>query len=219
MQRVNDTLTGAAERRVLAWLCRRVPGAVTSDMLTALGVVGAGIACAGYALSDRGNGFLWMAIGGIALNWLGDSLDGSLARHRQAERPKYGFFLDHMTDTLAIGLIALGMGLSPYVLLASGLAVLLGYYAMVILSMATCLVTGVFRISFNRLGPTEIRLVIIACTVYGIYVPTPTYKWSGLVMSVYDLIILSVTALLVLTCIWQSAKTLRELAKVDPVRR
>ena len=219
MQRVNETLTGPAERRVLAWLCRNLPRWATSDMLTSLGVLGAAVACLGYAMSGEGYGYLWLAIAGIVVNWFGDSLDGSLARHRAAERPKYGFFLDHMTDTLAIGLIALGIGLSPHALLASGLAVLLGYYAMVILSMVTCVVTGVFQISFGRVGPTEIRLVIIACTLFGIFLPIPVFRWQGLELTVYDLIIVAVTALLVLTCLLQSAKTLGELAEIDPPKR
>ena len=216
MQRVNETLTAGVERRLLGWLCARLPRWFTSDMLTALGMIGAAIACAGFVLSDRGNAYLWLAVAGVALNWFGDSLDGSLARHRRAERPKYGFFLDHMTDTLAMGLIAVGIGLSPHALFASGLAVLLAYYAMVILTMAQAIVTGVFQISFNRIGPTEIRLFIMGCTVTGIFVPTPTYRWGGLEVTVYDLIIAAVTTLLLVTCVAQTATTLRSLAKVDP---
>jgi archaetidylinositol phosphate synthase len=218
MLRVNDTLTGSAERRVLASLCRRMPAWITSDMLTLLGVVGAVLSFLGYALSASGPAFLWLAIAGVVINWLGDSLDGSLARHRQAERPKYGFFLDHMTDTLAIGLIALGIGLSPYAQFASGLAILISYYLMVILSLATCLVTGVFRISFNKLGPTEIRLFIVACTISGILLPTPTIAWGEFRLTLYDLIMAAVTAMLILTCGVEAIKTARTLAAVDPPR-
>lgn len=216
MQRVNKTLTADIERRILLWMCARLPRRITSDMLTTLGVAGAMIACAGFALSRLSVAFLSLALVGIALNWLGDSLDGSLARHRGTERPKYGFFLDHMTDTLAIGLIAVGIGLSPYAQFASGLAVLLGYYAMVILSMATCIATGVFRISFGRIGPTEIRLFIMACTIPGMFVPTPRFETFGAIFSIYDLIIFAVTAVLLLTCLMESAKTLRQLALADP---
>lgn len=219
MQRVNETLTAAVERRILLWMCARLPRRITSDMLTALGVAGATLASVGFALSHMSSAFLALALAGIALNWLGDSLDGSLARHRGAERPKYGFFLDHMTDTLAIGLIAIGIGLSPYVAFASGLAVLLGYYAMVILSMVTCLATGVFRISFGRIGPTEIRLFIMACTITAMVLPTARFEALGTALSIYDLIIFAITTLLLLTCAAQSAKTARELAVLDPPRR
>lgn len=219
MLRIHDAITAGAERRMLGWLCRHMPAWVTSDMLTMLGVAGAVASCLGYWLSGTDANFLWLAIAGIALNWLGDSLDGSLARYLKAERPKYGFFLDHMTDTLAIGLIAIGIGLSPYAHLESGLAILLSYYAMVILSMATCLVTGVFRISFSGFGPTEIRLFIIVCTATAIMLPTPVFGWGFLSVTIYDIIMVVVTIILVLTCLAQAIKTAKELARIDPPRR
>lgn len=219
MQRVNQTLTASFERKILSWICARLPQRISSDMLTSLGVAGAAIACAGFVLSHLATGFLSLALAGIALNWLGDSLDGSLARYRGSERPQYGFFLDHMTDTLAIGLIALGIGLSPHAAPVSGLAVLVGYYSMVILSMVTCVVTGVFQISFGRIGPTEIRLFIMGCTLAGMTIPTPRYHTFGVLFTIYDIIIFVFTAMLLVTCIVQSIKTLRELANIDPPRR
>jgi len=109
IERINQTLTSHAERRVLNWLCARMPRAVTSDMLTFLGVVGAVLTFAGFFLSDRSVSWLWLAIAGLVLNWLGDSLDGSLARYRGTERPRYGFFLDHMADTFVMALVAVGV--------------------------------------------------------------------------------------------------------------
>lgn len=217
MQRINQTVLSGAERRVLDWLCRRMPAGVTSDALTALGVVGAGLCCLGYALSGSSRAWLWLAVLGMALNWLGDSLDGSLARFRNRQRPKYGFFLDHMTDTLAMGLVVMGIGLSPYVSLATALAALAAYYAMTILTMATCLATGVFRISFGGLGPTEIRLIIAGCTVAAIALPIPFYTVAGLSLSVYDLIMAAVTVLLVVAGIVTTALTARDLAQIDPL--
>lgn len=219
MQRINDTITGRMERPLLAWLCARLPGWITSDMLTGLGVVGAAISFAGYTLSARAPAFLCLACAGIALNWFGDSLDGSLARYRKAERPKYGFYLDHMTDTFAMALIAIGVGLSPYASLTSGMAVLLGYYVMVILAMVTSHATGVFQISFNGLGPTEIRLFIIACTLCAIALPMPVFDVLGLAMTVYDVIMLTLTGLLVILCLREMARTLRALAIQEPGTR
>lgn len=216
MQRIHESLTGRAERIVLGWLCARLPGWVTPDRLTALGVFGAALSFIGYALASRGAGMLWLAIAGVAINWFGDSLDGSLARHRRIERPRYGFFLDHMTDTLAMGLIAIGIGLSPYACLISGMAVLLGYYAMVILAMVTTQATGIFRVSLHGVGPTEIRLFIIACTLAAIAVPTPAFMWAGWRLTVYDAIMLALTALLVGACAQQSCATARDLAAQDP---
>ena len=218
MERVNASLTGRFERPLLHWLCKKMPAWVTSDRLTALGVAGAAMAFAGYVLSHRSPAFLWLACLGIALNWLGDSLDGSLARYLARERPRYGFFLDHMTDTLAMALIALGIGCSPYGAMTSAMAVLLGYYVMVILTMVTSKTTGVFAISFAGVGPTEIRLFIIGCSIAAFVWPTPRFAWQGMNFTLYDAIMVGLTALLVATCAVQAIGTARMLARQDPPR-
>ena len=215
MNRIHQSLTARAERRILDWICPRLPAAVTSDMLTALGLLGALLCLIGYVRSASDPAWLWLAILGIALNWLGDSVDGSLARFRQAERPRYGFFLDHMADTLAMALIAIGIGLSPYALLVSGLAVLLAYYAMVILTMASCIVTGNFQVSFSGIGPTEIRLLIALCTLAGLWLPTPSWTVLGQWLTIYDLLIVVVTALLLITCFIQAWTLLGQLSATD----
>ena len=219
MKRIQDSITAKSERVVLVWLTERLPGWVTSDMLTTLGVLGAALSFVGYGMSDRGTLFLWLAIAGLVLNWFGDSLDGTLARQRKAERPKYGFFLDHMTDTFAMGFIAIGIGLSPYVQLTVGMAALLGYYMLVIQSMITSHATGDFRISFNGLGPTEIRLFIIICTIAGIFLPIPHFDIGGADLSIYDVLMIVAVFLMVVMCVTESLKTLRVLAVEDPPRR
>lgn len=219
MKRIQDSLTARSERVVLIWLTERLPGWVTSDMLTALGVAGAGLCFVGFWMSDRGTPFLWLAVVGLMLNWFGDSLDGTLARQRQAERPRYGFFLDHMTDTFAMGLVAIGVGLSPFVELSVGMAALLGYYVLVIQSLITSQATGVFRISFNGLGPTEIRLFIIVCTIACIFLPIPRFGAGGVELSIYDAIVMVAVVLMIVMCVMESIKTLRVLAVEDPPRR
>lgn len=219
MDRINDAITSRPERVLLTWLCERLPGWVTSDVLTALGVLGAALTFVGWWQSGRGDAFLWLACAGLILNWFGDSLDGSLARLRKAERPKYGFFIDHMSDTLAMALIALGIGLSPYASFGASMAVLLGYYLMVILSVVTSQTTGVFRISFNGIGPTEIRLLIIACTLSAILLPTPRFSWGEMELTIYDAIMLGLTVGLIGMCFSESIRTLHTLAIQDPPRR
>ena len=96
------------------------------------------------------------------MHWLGDSLDGTLARVRKCERPRYGYYLDHLVDAFATAAIGIGLGLSPYMLLAVGLAIVIAY---LILSINTYLETqafGVFTLGYGRLGPTEARLMLIA---------------------------------------------------------
>ena len=100
LQRVNDSVLGALERPALAWMAVRLPAAVVPDHLTAFGAVGAVLTAAGYVLSRRSLSWLWLACAGLFINWLGDSLDGTLARLRHIERPRYGFFIDHTSDSV-----------------------------------------------------------------------------------------------------------------------
>lgn len=219
MNRVHGAITAEAEKVLLIWMAERMPRWVTSDLLTGIGVLGAAISFFGYMLSGFGTGYLWFAVAGLVLNWFGDSLDGTLARQRKAERPKYGFFLDHMTDTFAMGLIAVGIGLSPYVSLTVGLLALIGYYVLVIQSTVTGLATGVFKISFNGAGPTEIRMFIVACTIAGIFFPTPRFEVLGAELTLYDGIMLVMIALMLTMALVESVRTARALAIEDPPRR
>ena len=212
--RISETALGSLEKRLLATLCKGMPQWITSDMLTAIGVVGAAVAAVAFASAKEGSPVLWLAILGLAMNWFGDSLDGSLARFRKAERPQYGFFLDHMTDALSMGLIALGVGFSSQVSMACALALLMAYYGMVILSITTCVVTGVFRISFNGMGPTEVRLAIIAGTVCAIYLPTEHFMLGTVTATTYDFVVLVAALCLVGCAIFHAFATARELARM-----
>src|SRR5919109_3800001 len=149
------------EARVLEWIARRLPAWLKPDHLTALGVLAAlGIAAA-YVLSNGDSVWLWAASGLLVVHWLGDSLDGTLARVRRIERPTYGYYLDHLVDAVATAVIGIGLGLSPYMLLATGLVIVIAY---LVLSINTYLETntlGVFSLGYGRLGPTEIRLALI----------------------------------------------------------
>jgi phosphatidylglycerophosphate synthase len=143
----------------------RLPAWVTPDHFTCLGIAGAALAGLCYALSGRSPLFLFGAIGGIALNWLGDTLDGNLARARRAERPSYGFFIDHSCDVLSQLAIFLGIGASPYAHLSSACLLLLAYWMATLMSLITLVATGRFHIVYWGVGPTEIRLALIAGTL------------------------------------------------------
>lgn len=185
-------------------------------MLTLLGLLGAAMALCGYWLAQEDLSWLWLATLGVAINWLGDSLDGTLARHLNIERPKYGFFVDHMTDAFAMALIGIGIGLSPFAQFSIALIALLAYYLMTILSLITCVATQVFRISFNGIGPTEVRLAIVAFTVAAIFFPIPQMPWAGSGLSLYDLIILGLAGLMLMRATVQAILTGRDLALADP---
>jgi phosphatidylglycerophosphate synthase len=193
-----------------------MPTWVRSDLLTGLGFLGAGLTFLGFWLASDRLGFLWLALAGLALNWFGDSLDGSLARFRNSERPQYGFFLDHTVDSFAMALVATGIGLSPLAHFWCALLALGGYYIIVIVSFTTCLATGVFKVSFANVGPTEIRLGIVACTVCAALLPIPVFRFHDMLFTIYDGIILVLTTGLVLTAALHAVATARQLAEIDP---
>lgn len=219
MERVNDILLGRLERPALAWLCRRMPAWVTPDALTLVGIAGGVITLAGFALTVAHRNYIWLGCAGLVVNWLGDSLDGNLARYRKIERPKYGYFVDHVTDGFVTGLVCLGIGLSAYVDMVYALGVLAAYLLMSILTYVTSQVTGVFRISYGRAGPTEVRAILILASAICWAVPNPTLRLGPLSIRAFELVTLSVAVLLTATALVSAWRTSRELAVLEPPPR
>jgi archaetidylinositol phosphate synthase len=157
-RRVHESLLAAVEKRCLIWMARRLPPPINSDHLTVL----AGVAMLGAGLCYwNGSGpALLAAVGLLVVNWFGDSLDGTLARVRHHERPRYGFYVDHVLDVLCILFIFGGLMLGGHMSLAIGAGFLIAYYLLMIeIALATHAV-GVFRISFWKFGPTELRILL-----------------------------------------------------------
>lgn len=196
-QRVNDILLGPLERPALAWLAAHMPARVTPDTLTVVGFSGAVVILLGYLLSNLDANFLWLANLGLVINWFGDSLDGTLARYRRIERPKYGFFIDHTVDALNEFLIVIGLGLSPFVRFDIALLALSGYLLMSVLVSIRTYVEGVFQISYGRLGPTEVRALLIGLNVLMVFADFSPFKLSFGVFTVYDGIVLAIALLLI----------------------
>jgi len=212
-------LLASHEARVLEWTARRLPARVMPDHMTALGVLAAfGIAGA-YLLSNGDKAWLWAASALLIVHWLGDSLDGTLARVRGIERPKYGYYLDHLVDALATAVIGLGLGLSPWMLLAVGLAIVIAY---LVLSINTYLETyafGVFTLGYGRLGPTEARLgLIVVNTLIALGVGLG-FEVAGLGLTVLDLVGLAIAGLMAAGLIGRAARNLRTLAAQEPAGR
>jgi archaetidylinositol phosphate synthase len=211
-------LLARPEGRVLEWIARRLPAWVMPDHLTGLGVLAAiGIAAA-YALSNQDPIWLWVASGLLAVHWLGDSLDGTLARVRRSERPRYGYYLDHLVDAIATALIGIGLGLSPYMLLATGLAIVIAY---LVLSINTYLETntlGVFSLGYGRLGPTEARLGLVAINTLLALGVLPAISALGLGVTVLDVAVLAIAALMLGALFVRAFRNLRELARLEPPR-
>ncbi len=155
-------LLAEPERRLLRAMAARLPRWVSSDGLTALGMVGAVGAGVAYALCTLSAAWLWAASALLVVNWFGDSLDGTLARVRRVERPRYGYYLDHMVDAFSTAAIGAGIGLSPYVNLGVALAGVIAYLILSINLYLESQAFGVFRLGYGRIGPTEARIVLIA---------------------------------------------------------
>jgi archaetidylinositol phosphate synthase len=158
-------LLAEPERRVLTALARRVPRALRSNHFTALGVFAAVGAAVAYALTGRSTAWLWVASAMLALNWLGDSLDGTLARVRNQQRPKYGYYIDHIVDAFNTAVIGIGIGLSPYVSLELALLLVVLYLTLSINVYLESSVFGVFKIAYGIFGPTEVRILLILCNL------------------------------------------------------
>src|SRR4051812_23206182 len=175
-------LLARPEARALEWIAKRIPDAVKPDHLTALGVLASiGIAAA-YVLSNGDKLWLWAASALLVVHWLGDSLDGTLARVRKSERPRYGYYLDHLVDAFATALIGIGLGLSPYMLLATGLVVVIAYLVLSINTYLEANALGVFSLGYGRLGPTEARLGLVAstrCSRSASCRPSPRWGWAS----------------------------------------
>ncbi len=166
-----------------------MPRTITSDSLTSIGVAGAVIVFVGYVGSRFNPNFFWIASVGFVVNWLGNSLDGSLARFRGEESPRYGYFLDHSADAVSILFVMVGLGLSSYVRLEVALAVLIAYFLMCIYVFLYNHVSGSFQLSFGSLGPTELRIGLIILNVW-MYVGGPArFAILGEVFSVYDVVL------------------------------
>src|SRR2546428_2608652 len=154
-------LLAEPEGRILRALAARVPRSIRSNHLTAIGLIGAAGAGTAYALTTYKPAWLWVASLMLAINWLGDSLDGTLARVRGTQRPKYWYYLDHVVDAFPTAVIGLGIGLSPYVNLGLALGLVVVYLALSINVYLESSVFGRFKIAYGRIGPTEVRLLLV----------------------------------------------------------
>lgn len=165
VRRIQENLVAAQERRLLNWLCARLPMWATPDRLTVIGFVGALGVAGGYALSSVHPGWLWVVVASFFINWFGDSLDGSVARFRKIERPNYGYFIDHSLDALGNLLLVIGLGLSPYVRMDVALFAGGAYLLLSIHTFLAARVIDEFRLTFLNGGPTEMRFILIAMTI------------------------------------------------------
>jgi phosphatidylglycerophosphate synthase len=211
-------LLAGPERRVLRWIAARLPRAWMPDHLTGIGVVGALLTMLGYALSPTHAGWLWLASGGLLINWFGDSLDGTLARVRKIERPKYGYYIDHMVDAVNTAVIGAGIGLSPYVSLPIAMVLVILYLCLSINVYLESSVHGEFDLGFGIFGPTEVRLLLVVANT-GLYAGA---IWVGLtggqVSRIANVVFVLVSAAMFYMLLARFRINLIRLARIEPPR-
>ena len=215
-EREPNFLLARFERRVLPALARKLPRWVLPDDLTALGVACAIGICASYQLTNESRGWLWVASALLVLHWFGDSLDGTLARVRRAERPTYGYYLDHLVDAVSTALIGIGLGLSPYMLLAIGTLIVVAYLILSINVYLESFAFNRFSIGYGYVGPTEIRLILIALNTAVALGAGLDFVIADLQLTVFDVIGLGIAGTMIVLLLGRAFRNLRELALKEP---
>lgn len=172
--RSHTSLLAAAEKRLLIRIAQSVPAWLNLDHLTGLGFIS--LICAGacYWLAGQNRWFLLAAIGFLALNWFGDSLDGTLARVRDRQRLRYGFYVDHVLDAVGMSFLMVGLAFSGYMTPAIAIAFLVAYLLLSIEDYLATYTLGTFHVSYGSIGPTELRILLALGNLFLLRKPTAT---------------------------------------------
>lgn len=215
--RINDGLISRFEKPLLTTLARNLPSWVLPDHLTALGFAAALLTAISLVASHASNAFLLLAVAGILLNWFGDSLDGTLARHRRIERPRYGFFLDHTVDMFAQAAIVLALGFSPLMRIEFALVALVCYFASTIYTLINLHVNRKLQLVYNGVGPTELRILLASGLVLtwangGVLTTTTPFG----ILSFFDVVVIALAAGVFVTLGVLALETRRHLDKLEP---
>lgn len=215
-RRMNRSLTAAAEKRALEWMARHAPLWVTSDGLTILGLsaqIGAGSA---YAFSRHHRYALLLACLCIVLNWLGDSLDGTLARVRRQQRPRYGFYVDHLVDIFGATALMCGLGFSGFLHWQTAAAMLVAFLLLSSESYLATYTLNSFEMSHGLFGPTEIRILLVAGNLALLHSPYSTL--FGHRMLLFDLGGITAAASMLVMAVAVSARHTAQLYREEPLR-
>jgi phosphatidylglycerophosphate synthase len=176
--RIHRSLLASAEKRALVWVAERMPAWVNSDHLTVLGFAAQIATGVCYTLAGRDRRMLFAAIVCLAVNWFGDSLDGTLARVRQQQRPRYGFYVDHIIDSIGAVAMMGGLALSGYMHPAIAIGLLIAFLLLSIQSYLATYTLGEFHLSFWRFGPTELRVLLAVGNVI-------VFRWAWVIHGRY----------------------------------
>lgn len=212
--RIQASFFSGAEKKILVKIAQALPGWITSNMLTAVGVVGSIVIASGYYLSNYDVSWLWLASLGFVLNWFGDSLDGTVARVRNTQRPVFGYYLDHTVDVINEALMFIGAGLSPYLDLRAAVLAYIIYLALTLNVYINVHLRGEFNLTYMGFGPTEFRVVMIALNAVLFFVGpsltgNPALIYISFAIPAILFVLYSVTII----------KDIRHFSKIDPLKK
>ena len=213
-RRQHDSALAAAERRLLVGIAERIPHAVNSDHLSALALVGMALAGSSLVLVSDPRLQTFGAAGGLAINWLGDSLDGTLARVRRAERPRFGFYVDHVIDLAGAAMLLGGLAFSGLMHPLVGMALLASFYLVMAETFLAAHASAVFRLSFLGMGPTELRIGLIAALLPSARSPFVTLGPRQVLL--FDVVGTLGAAGLAVVFVASSVRNVRQLSGIEP---
>ena len=201
--RLQNSFTAATERTVLLWLAARLPPSINSDHLTLLGFAAMFLAGCSYAFARWNSWGLLLATFCLALNWFGDSLDGTLARLRNRQRPRYGFYVDHMIDSFGALFLMGGLAASGYIDWRIAMGLLVAFLLLSIESYLASYTLGIFRLSFAKFGPTEIRILLAIANTALFFLPSARIPgWSARLLDIGGVIaIVAMTAMAIFAAV------------------
>jgi len=214
-RREHKSLTAAVEKKALVWMAERLPPSINADHLTALGLLAFLAGGVFYWLCRRDPAWLHAVNACLVLNWLGDSLDGTVARVRQKLRPRYGFYVDHMVDALAALFLLLGLAYSTLITPAVAIALLVAYFFLTINMGYATHALGVFKISFGAVGGTEMRILLALVNLAVLRWPKVTLAGERVLL--FDAVGLAATVAVALTALRSTAQVAKRLYDLERI--
>ena len=223
--RIQTSILNGVEKKTLIFLADRQPRWMTSNILTGIGTIGAVVISLGYILSQFNINYLWLSSLGFVINWYGDSLDGTLARVRNKQRPVFGYYIDHTVDIINELFIFLGLGFSGLISLDLSLFILIVYMMLTLNVSINAHLKKEFKLTYAKLGPTEFRVLAIIFNTTCIFCPAITdsmvqFSMFGKEMLIGSLDIAGIVVLLVLIIMYivTVINDIRDYDKMDPVK-
>lgn len=223
--RIQTSILNGVEKKASIFLADRQPRWMTSNILTGIGTFGAIVISLGYILSQININYLWLSSLGFVINWYGDSLDGTLARVRNKQRPIFGYYIDHTVDIINELLIFLGLGLSGLICFDLSLFILIVYMMLTLNVSINAHLKKEFKLTYAKLGPTEFRVLAIIFNTVCIYCPAISDSVMEISMFGKDIVLGSldiagvfVLLVLIIMYIVTVLNDIKDYDKIDPMK-